>query len=83
MIHTAPAPYRAMLHLFPRHFLVQYGPQMEGLFVQMLADRRDHPRAKITLWFRALWDVLVHATMERTKSWRRGTARPASGRPGQ
>ncbi|HWK11919.1 MAG TPA: ABC transporter permease, partial [Vicinamibacterales bacterium] len=52
--------YRALLHLYPASFRVEYGPEMEAIFARRRRDATG-PLARLGLWSHALWDVVINA----------------------
>ena len=52
--------YRALLHLYPASFRVEYGPEMEAIFARRRRDATG-PLARLGLLSRALWDVVTNA----------------------
>lgn len=52
---SAAGAYRALLHLYPRRFRAEYGPDMALLFANQLRDE-----AGVCVWARTLVDVAIN-----------------------
>jgi putative ABC transport system permease protein len=64
--------YRLLLKAFPADFRRDFGPDMEQLFADRLAEPRDGRGARARLWIAAAADVAAHAGREWAAVARRG-----------
>src|SRR5437879_6503566 len=54
--------YRALLHLYPAAFRLEYGDEMRAVFAQRWRDTSD-ALGKLALWLAVLVDVLANAAL--------------------
>ncbi|MEJ2204213.1 MAG: ABC transporter permease [Gemmatimonadota bacterium] len=67
MAHRTPRRrlYRILLRLLPRDVREQWGRDMEEVFAHRLARDGGSPLRSVTVWIRAVADLLGHAAAER------------------